>query len=82
LNIPVVGDAATCPAGQKIKRRRLLMTNIKKMIDKFMKEEDGTTAVEYGVMVALISVAIILAVTAIGTNLTTRFNEVATAIRP
>ena len=54
-----------------------------KHIVRFMKEEDGATAVEYGLMVALIAVVIIGAVTILGTNLrgtfTTVGNSVATA---
>jgi pilus assembly protein Flp/PilA len=49
-------------------------------IMRFVKEEDGATAVEYGLMVSLIAVVIITAVTLIGTNLVTRFNTVAGAI--
>ena len=51
-----------------------------KHIVRFMKEEDGATAVEYGLMVALIAVVIIVAVTAIGTSLNTTFTNVATQI--
>ena len=40
----------------------------------------GATAVEYGLMVALIAGVIIVAVTLIGTKLTTLFTTVATAI--
>jgi len=47
-----------------------------KHIVRFMKEEDGATAVEYGLMVALIAVVIIVAVKAIGTNLNTVFTNV------
>jgi pilus assembly protein Flp/PilA len=42
--------------------------------------ERGATAVEYGLMVALIAVVIIVAVAAIGTNLSTLFNTVATSV--
>jgi pilus assembly protein Flp/PilA len=42
----------------------------------FLKEEDGVTAIEYGLIAALIAVAIITAVTAIGTSLTGTFNKV------
>ena len=38
--------------------------------------EEGATAVEYGLMVALIAVVIIGAVTLLGTSLETKFNEV------
>ena len=48
-----------------------------KHIVRFMREEDGTTAVEYGLMIALISAALVAAVALLGTNLTTRFNAVA-----
>ena len=52
-----------------------------KHIVRFMKEEDGATAVEYGLMVALIAVVIIGAVTLLGTNLSSKFNDVATAVQ-
>ncbi|WP_229054959.1 Flp family type IVb pilin [Aeromicrobium sp. Leaf350] len=41
------------------------------------KDEKGATAVEYGLLVALIAAAIIVAVTLFGTNLSTLFNSVA-----
>jgi pilus assembly protein Flp/PilA len=42
-----------------------------------LKSEQGATAVEYGLMVALIAVVIIGAVTLIGGNLNTMFNGIA-----
>ena len=45
-------------------------------------EEKGATAVEYGIMVALIAVVIIGAVTAFGTNLTHVFNDITTRSTP
>ena len=39
-------------------------------------DDEGATAVEYGLMVALIAVAIIAAVMALGTGLTETFNDV------
>ena len=51
-----------------------------KQIVRFMREEDGATAVEYGLMVALIAVVIIAAVSLLGTNLSAKFNQVALAI--
>jgi pilus assembly protein Flp/PilA len=47
---------------------------------RFIKDESGATAIEYGLIVALIAVVIITAVTAVGTNLDTKFNAAATAI--
>ena len=51
-----------------------------KHIVRFMKEEDGATAVEYGLMVALIAGAIVVAVTLLGTNLSGRFTNTAKTI--
>ena len=44
---------------------------------RFFKEEEGATAPEYGLMVALIAVVIIAAVTLLGTNLQAVFNDIA-----
>ena len=44
------------------------------------KDDKGATAVEYGLMVALIAVVIIGAVTLLGGNLNTMFNNIAGAI--
>jgi len=46
------------------------------LVAKFLKDEDGATAIGYGLIAALISVAIIAAVRAVGTNLSTTFSEV------
>jgi pilus assembly protein Flp/PilA len=45
-----------------------------------LKNERGATAVEYGLMVALIAAVIIAAVTLLGDNTNEKFNEVAGAI--
>ena len=47
---------------------------------RFFKEEEGATAVEYGLLAALIAVVIIGAVTLLGGNLVNTFNTVAGAI--
>ncbi|HEV7145593.1 MAG TPA: Flp family type IVb pilin [Pedococcus sp.] len=44
------------------------------------KREHGATAVEYGLMVALIAIVIIVAVALLGTNLSTLFNTVAGSV--
>jgi pilus assembly protein Flp/PilA len=44
------------------------------------RDDRGASAVEYGLLVALIAAVIITAVTLIGTNLTSIFNKVANAI--
>ena len=49
-------------------------------IKNFSREEDGVTAIEYGLIAALIAVVIIAAVTAVGTGLRTTFTTVAAAL--
>jgi len=46
-------------------------------IARFVKDESGATAIEYGLIAAGIAVAIITAVGTVGTNLTELFNDVA-----
>ena len=53
------------------------MSNV---ITRFLKDESGATAIEYGLIVALIAVVIISAITAVGTNLSTKFGAAATSI--
>ena len=45
-----------------------------------LRSDRGATAVEYGLMVALIAVVVIVAVAALGTNLSGLFNQVATSV--
>jgi pilus assembly protein Flp/PilA len=47
-----------------------------KFLARFVKNESGATAIEYGLIAALISVAIITAVTAIGTKLSATFETI------
>ena len=51
-----------------------------KMLKRFFLDEAGASAVEYGLLVALIAVVIIGAVTTLGTNLSSKFNSVANTI--
>jgi pilus assembly protein Flp/PilA len=55
--------------GQKVER-----------IKNFFKDESGASAVEYGLLVALIACVIIAAVTLLGTNLRDTFTNASTAI--
>jgi len=48
----------------------------------FLKDEEGATAVEYGLMVALIAIVIIIAVTFLGRSLNNIFSDVGSAINP
>ena len=49
-------------------------------VQQFLKSEDGPTAVEYAVMLALIVIVCLTAITAVGTKASTTFNNVATSI--
>jgi pilus assembly protein Flp/PilA len=48
-----------------------------KFFSRYVKNESCATAIEYGLIVALIAVVIIAAVTTIGTKLNANFNSVA-----
>jgi pilus assembly protein Flp/PilA len=55
---------------------------MKKLLSSFAKNESGATAIEYGLIAALISVAIVAALTAVGGPLNTLFNTVKTDLTP
>jgi len=56
------------------------MRKFQEQIVNFLKREDGPTAVEYAVMLALIIVVCITAITALGTNASKTFSSVANTI--
>jgi pilus assembly protein Flp/PilA len=56
----------------------MLLQMIQWVRDRFVKEEEGVTAIEYGLLAALIAVVIIIAVAAVGRGLNTTFNNVST----
>jgi pilus assembly protein Flp/PilA len=51
------------------------------LFSRFIKDESGATAIEYGLIAAGISVAIIAVVQGIGTNLNTKFGAIKTALQ-
>ena len=51
-----------------------------KTLKNFIRDEDGATAIEYGLIAALIAVVIIGAVTSVGTSLEGTFNDVEAAL--
>ena len=51
------------------------------LIGRFIRDERGATAIEYGLIAALIAVVIVTAVTAVGTNMQGRFNNIANATK-
>lgn len=54
---------------------------MRKFAQRLFADESGATAIEYGLIVALIAVVIIGAVTALGTNLNTSLSTAGNAIR-
>ena len=58
------------------------MKAVTKNLVNFLKKEDGPTAVEYAVMLALIIVVCIAAITALGSNANNTFSYVASATQP
>ena len=52
-----------------------------KLFQSFLKNESGATAIEYGLIAALIAVVIITGVTAVGTSLSTTFTNISTSLR-
>jgi pilus assembly protein Flp/PilA len=53
---------------------------MKNLFRRFVKDEAGVTAIEYGLIASLIAVVIITAVRTLGTDLTTTFNAVGAAL--
>ena len=56
------------------------MPSLTKAVRSFLVSEDGPTAVEYAVMLALIVVVCLTAITAIGTNANSTFNMIANSL--
>jgi len=54
---------------------------MKDQVVRFMRDETGATAIEYGLIAAGISVAIVLVVQGVGTNLNNTFNNVSNALK-
>lgn len=53
---------------------------MKKLFSRFAKDESGATAIEYGLIAGLIGVVIIGAVSAVGTSISGKFNEVSSSL--
>ena len=54
---------------------------MKNMISRFVKDESGATAIEYGLIAAGISLAIIAVVNGLGTNLNTKFTSINSSLK-
>jgi pilus assembly protein Flp/PilA len=53
-----------------------------KFVTRFLKDESGATAIEYGLIAALIAVVLITAITGLGNALNTKFTSISTAVNP
>ena len=56
------------------------MSNLVSKVQRFLVSEDGPTAVEYAVMLALIVIVCLTAIQAIGTNANSTFNSIANSL--
>jgi pilus assembly protein Flp/PilA len=54
---------------------------MKNLIARFVKDQSGATAIEYGLIAAGISLAIIAVVNGIGTNLNTKFTSINSSLK-
>ena len=54
---------------------------MKTLFNRFVKDESGATAIEYGLIAALIAVACVSAMQLLGTNLNAKFKTVATTLQ-
>ena len=53
---------------------------MKNLLSRFVKDQSGATAIEYGLIAGLISVVIIGTVTTLGTNMKTNYGTIGTAL--
>jgi pilus assembly protein Flp/PilA len=54
---------------------------MKNLVSRFMKDESGATAIEYGLIAAGIAIAIITAVQGVGTKLSGNFGTISTSLK-
>lgn len=55
---------------------------MKALVSRFLKDESGATAIEYGLIASLIAVAIIAAASTLGNNISNTFNSISEKIQP
>jgi pilus assembly protein Flp/PilA len=70
------------PLGELVQWCQLKEASMSRFISRFLKNESGATAIEYGLIAALIAVVIIGAVTSAGGAIDSTFQTVATALNP
>jgi pilus assembly protein Flp/PilA len=55
-------------------------SNMKKLLNKIRKNESGATAIEYGLIAALIAVVLITSLGLLGNNISSKFNTIASSV--
>jgi pilus assembly protein Flp/PilA len=55
---------------------------MRKLVSRFVKNDDGAALVEYGMLVGLIAVICVASVTTLGTEIAAAFANIATALAP
>ena len=73
-------SAARWPCGGAVPRKGIFVSSLYRSLARFLKAEDGPTAVEYAVMLALIIVVCIGAITTLGKNANATFTSVGAAV--
>ena len=63
--------------GIDVRQREHIM---KAMFNSFIRNDNGATAIEYGLIASLIAAAVITAVSLVGTNLSAKFTAIATSL--
>ena len=53
-----------------------------KFVTRFLKDESGATAIEYGLIAALVAVVLVTALTALGGQLSSTFTSVTNSLKP
>jgi pilus assembly protein Flp/PilA len=76
---PVLGEVA--PDDHRVTRQPGELHTMKNLIAKFVKDESGATAIEYGLIAAGISLAIIAIVNGLGSNLNTKFTNINSSLK-
>jgi pilus assembly protein Flp/PilA len=78
--VPGFGVSSFCCVAHNPSKRRIIMAALTRGIVKFLRKEDGPTAVEYAVMLALIIVVCITAIATLGSNANGTFTMVASTV--
>jgi pilus assembly protein Flp/PilA len=67
--------------GRDFSQHRIWRIGVKRFFLKFLSDQSGATAIEYGLIAAGIAIAIITAVNSVGTSLSTEFGNVSNSLK-